>query len=63
MIKAIRNYFKSITIEMNKVSWMTKNQIVNSTFIVGIFAIIISIFLFFLDFGLSEFVQILYNLF
>ena len=62
MIRKIRNYFNSINIEMNKVSWMSKNQIVNSTIIVGVFAFIIAIFLFILDFGLSEVVKILYNL-
>ena len=62
MIKNIRNYFKSIAVEMNKVSWMTRRQIINSTIIVGVFALIISIFLFVLDFGLSEFVKVLFNL-
>jgi len=62
MIKRIRNYFKSIVVEMNKVSWMTRKQIINSTIIVGVFALIISIFLFVLDFGLSEFVKVLFNL-
>ena len=41
---------------------MTKNQIVNSTFIVGVFAFIIAVFLFLLDFGLSEFVKVLFNI-
>ena len=62
MMKNIRNYFKSIVVEMNKVSWMTRRQIINSTIIVGVFALIISIFLFVLDFGLSEFVKVLFNL-
>ena len=62
MMRSIRNYFKSIVIEMNKVSWMTRRQIMNSTIIVGVFAVIISIFLFVLDFGLSEFVKVLFNL-
>tara|TARA_B100000029_G_scaffold432625_1_gene444932 strand:+ start:313 stop:504 length:192 start_codon:yes stop_codon:yes gene_type:complete len=62
MMKRIRNYFKSIVVEMNKVSWMTRKQIINSTIIVGVFALIISIFLFVLDFGLSEFVKVLFNL-
>ena len=61
-MKRIRNYFKSIVVEMNKVSWMTRKQIINSTIIVGVFALIISIFLFVLDFGLSEFVKVLFNL-
>ena len=62
MLKGINNYFKSISSEMKKVSWMTKQQIINSTIIVGIFSFIIAIFLFVLDFGLSEFVKILFNL-
>ena len=57
----IREYFKSIKIEMNKVSWMTRNQVVNSTFIVGVFSFIIAIFLFILDLGLSEFINVLFN--
>jgi len=61
MIKSISDYFKSIRVEMAKVSWLTRDQAVNSTFIVGVFAFIIAIFLFVLDIGLSEFVNILYN--
>ena len=57
MFKKISEYFKSITAEMKKVSWMTKEQIINSTIIVGIFSFIIAIFLFVLDFGLSELVK------
>jgi len=58
----IINYFKSINVEMKKVSWLTKKQLVNSTIIVLVFAFIISIFLFVLDFGLSEVVKIIFNL-
>ena len=57
----LREYFKSIKIEMNKVSWMSRNQVVNSTFIVGVFSLIIATFLFILDLGLSEFINILFN--
>ena len=62
MFKKINNYFKSIASEMKKVSWMNKQQIINSTIIVGIFSLIIAVFLFVLDFGLSELVKILFNL-
>ena len=61
MFKGISEYFKSIKVEMAKVSWMTRDQAVNATFIVGVFAFIIAMFLFVLDIGLSEFVNILYN--
>ena len=62
MFGSINNYFKSVSSELKKVSWMTKNQIINSTIIVLIFAFIIAIFLFVLDFGLSEIVKVLFNL-
>ena len=55
----LREYFKSIKIEMIKVSWMSRNQVVNSTFIVGVFSLIIATFLFILDLGLSEFINII----
>jgi len=62
MIGKLNNYFKSISSEMKKVSWMNKQQIINSTIIVGIFSLIIAVFLFVLDFGLSELVKVLFNL-
>jgi len=61
MITSLRRYFKSISVEMSKVSWMTRPQILNSTFIVGVFALIITLFLFVLDNGLSYLVKILFQ--
>jgi preprotein translocase subunit SecE len=58
----IINYFKSITVELRKVSWLTKEQLINSTLIVGVFSILVAIFLFILDFGLTRFVKILFDI-
>ena len=58
----IINYFKSISVELRKVSWLTKEQLINSTIIVGVFSILISVFLFILDFGLTQFVKILFDI-
>ena len=58
----IINYFKSITVELRKVSWLTKDQLINSTIIVGFFSILVAIFLFILDFGLTRFVKILFDI-
>ena len=57
----IKEYFKSIKVEMNKDSWMTRSQVVNSTIIVGVFSFIVAIFLFVLDLGLSEIINVLFN--
>ena len=56
MIKSVTKYINSVTFEMRKVSWLSKDELVGSTMVVGVFAVIIGIFLFFIDFGLSEIV-------
>jgi len=58
----IINYFKSITVELRKVSWLTKEQLINSTLIVGFFSILVAVFLFILDFGLTRFVKIIFDI-
>ena len=42
---------------MKKVTWLSKQEMLGSTIIVGIFSVLIAIFLFVIDFGLSEFVS------
>ena len=48
------NYFSGVKKEMKKVSWLSKNEILGSTFVVGLFSIIVALFLFIVDFGLTE---------
>jgi len=43
---------------MKKVTWLSKEELLSSTVIVGIFSVIVAIFLFFIDFGLSELMSI-----
>ena len=57
MIRKITEYVNGVQLEMKKVTWLSKEEILGSTMIVGIFAVLIAIFLFFVDFGLSEFVS------
>ena len=57
MIQKISKYFDGVQIEMKKVTWLSKEEMLGSTVIVGIFSVMIAIFLFFVDFGLSEFVS------
>ena len=57
MIQKISQYFNGVQVEMKKVTWLSKKEMLGSTVIVGIFSIMIAIFLFFVDFGLSEFVS------
>ena len=57
MIQKISKYFNDVQVEMKKVTWLSKEEMLGSTVIVGIFSIMIATFLFFVDFGLSEFVS------
>ena len=62
VMNKVINYFKGISIELKKVSWLTKEQLINSTFIVGIFALFIALFLFILDFGLTQFIKVIFDI-
>ncbi len=55
MFEKIGQYFSSVQIELKKVTWLSKDELFGSTVIVGVFSIIVSIFLFIVDFGLTEF--------
>ena len=57
MIRKITDYMNGVQLEMKKVTWLSKEEMLGSTVIVGIFAVFIAVFLFFIDFGLSEFVS------
>ena len=57
MFEKISQYIRGVQVEIKKVSWLSKDEMMGSTIIVGIFSIIVSIFLFVVDFGLTEFVS------
>ena len=54
MIRKITDYVNGVQLEMKKVTWLSKEEMLGSTMIVGVFAVFIAVFLFFVDFGLSE---------
>ncbi|SVD97210.1 uncharacterized protein METZ01_LOCUS450064 [marine metagenome] len=59
MIRKITDYVNGVQLEIKKVTWLSKQEMLGSTIIVGIFAVFIALFLFFVDFGLSEFVSMI----
>ena len=56
MIQKISQYFNGVQIEMKKVTWLSKQEMIGSTVIVGVFSVLIAIFLFIVDFGVSQFI-------
>ncbi len=57
MIQKISQYFSGVQIEMKKVTWLSKQEMMGSTLIVAVFSVLISIFLFIVDFGVSQFIS------
>ena len=57
MIQKISQYFNAVQIEMKKVTWLSKQEMIGSTVIVGVFSVLIAIFLFIVDFGVSQFIS------
>jgi len=58
----IKNYLNQVSVELKKVSWLSKDELVGSTLVVGLFALIISIFLFVIDYSLGEIVFRAFNI-
>ena len=56
-MRFLKTYFDDVKIELRKVTWLSKNEMLGSTMVVWIFAIIVSIFLFVIDFGIAEFIS------
>ncbi|MCD6233428.1 MAG: preprotein translocase subunit SecE [Candidatus Neomarinimicrobiota bacterium] len=59
MIKKIRDFLASVQFEMKKVTWPTFEELKGSTKVVIVFSIILVVFLFVVDFILSQSVNAL----
>ena len=59
----IKNYLNQVVIEIKKVSWLSKEELMGSTMVVGIFAFILAVFLFVIDVSLSEIVFRVFNIY
>ena len=57
MIQKISQYFNGVQLEIKKVTWLSKQEMLGSTVVVGVFSVIVAVFLFVVDFGLSEFIS------
>ena len=48
-MKRVFNYFSGVRLELKKVSWSSKQELIGSTLIVFVFAVLLGIFLWLLD--------------
>ena len=56
-MKILKTYFNDVKTELRKVTWLSKNEMLGSTMVVWVFAIIVALFLFIVDFGIAEFIS------
>lgn len=56
MIKKVRDFLREVKIEIKKVVFPTKDELIGSTWVVIIVVLIISLFLGIVDLGLSKLV-------
>ena len=57
MIKRFKEFLKGVEFEMKKVSWPTMAELRGSTVVVLILSLMLVVFLFMVDFGLSRIVS------
>ena len=61
MLKKIKEFFKEVTIELKKVVFPSREEVIGSTKVVLVLVLIIAVFLGFIDQLLTKIVNILVN--
>ena len=56
-MKFLKTYLKDVKVELRKVTWLSKNEMLGSTMVVWVFAFIICLFLFIVDFSITGFIS------
>ena len=60
MIKKAKQFLEDVRVEMKKVVWPEREQLINSTVIVVVISTIFTLFIFFSDTIISRIINILY---
>ena len=61
MVNSIRQFVAEVIIELKKVSWPTRKELMDSTWIVLIASIALAVFIGAADFVLSKFLSLMIN--
>ena len=59
MFSKITNYFKGVRVEMSKVTWPDRATLIESTSITLVLSVLLAIFVFIADIGISRFINLL----
>ena len=56
-MKFFKTYLNDVKVELRKVTWLSKDEMLGSTMVVWVFAFIVCIFLFMIDFSIAGFIS------
>ena len=56
-MKFLKTYLNDVKVELKKVTWLSKDEMLGSTMVVWVFAFIVCIFLFMIDFSITGFIS------
>ena len=56
-MKFLKTYLNDVKVELRKVTWLSKDEMLGSTMVVWVFAFIVCIFLFIIDFSVAGFIS------
>ncbi len=54
MIEKIRKFLKEVKLEMGKITWSTREEVITSTIVVVVVSLLLAIFIGAVDLGLSN---------
>ena len=60
MIKKLQQFIENVKKEMAKVTWPTRDELMNSSFIVVVVSALFALYTFFADLIISKLVELLY---
>jgi len=60
MIKKARQFIEDVQVEMKKVVWPERDQLINSTVVVIVVSALFTLFIFFTDTIVSKLINVLY---
>ncbi len=60
MFKKIQQFIDDVKVEMNKVSWPTRDELTNSTIVVVVVSILFTVFIFLSDVIIGKVIQLFY---
>ncbi len=60
MIKKSKQFIEDVRVEMKKVIWPERDQLINSTVVVVVISALFTLFIFFADTIISKIINILY---